>query len=501
MYQKKLIIFMVLLMGFILNMISVQIVGSSFKYIQAELNASVDQISYIMSASLIAEVIIIPFSGWLARLLSTRYLFLISLGGFLIASFGCTISNSFLSMVIFRGLQGFFGGAMLPLMVTSIYSLFRPKDIPFILSIAATLGVSSIALGPILGGFLTEFINWRWMFIYNIPVGLIIFILGFFYIDLSKREKDLLKKIDYQGIIYLAISLVSFLFFIEEGERRDWFESNLIMYSFFIFLLFIIAFINRELTSENPIIDLKVFYNRNFTIGCLGVVVFAITLYIPIFLIPVFLGAMRLIDPLDIGLTVSSMGIAMMLSGPIAGRILKQYGVKIVVIIGCLITGIGTYLQSNLTSEYIFNNLLFSQILKGVGTQFLWMGSQYISLANIKSSSINNASAMFNLILRLFAAVSIALSSNYLSKWQREFFSHISENYNVKNSTIFELKFNNLVTEDELSRKYQEYFFLLSEREGIVMAFNKIAFLSSWTIFIPLLLISFIKKEKSSYLY
>ena len=161
-------------MGFILNMISVQIVGSSFKYLQAELNASVDQISYVMSASLIAEVIIIPFSGWLARLLSTRYLFLISLGGFLVASVGCALSNNFVSMVIFRGGQGFFGGAMLPLMVTNIYSLFKPREVPFILSIAATLGVSSVALGPILGGFLTEYINWRWMFIYNIPIGIII---------------------------------------------------------------------------------------------------------------------------------------------------------------------------------------------------------------------------------------------------------------------------------------------------------------------------------------
>ena len=124
MFKKKLTIFLIILAGFILNVLSVQIVGSSFKYLQGSLNASIDQISYIMSASLIAEVIIIPFTGWLARLISTRVLFLISLGGFLLASLGCAFSNNFFFMVLFRGLQGFFGGAMLPLMTARIYTLF-----------------------------------------------------------------------------------------------------------------------------------------------------------------------------------------------------------------------------------------------------------------------------------------------------------------------------------------------------------------------------------------
>ena len=152
MYSKNLFIFFIFLSGFILNVISVQIVSSSFKDLQGALGASTEQISYVMSASLIAEVIIIPFSGWLAKLLSTRVLFLISISGFVSACIGCALSTNYFSMVLFRGFQGFFGGAMLPIMTASIYTLFD-KKIPFILSIAATFGVSSIALGPILGGF------------------------------------------------------------------------------------------------------------------------------------------------------------------------------------------------------------------------------------------------------------------------------------------------------------------------------------------------------------
>ena len=229
MNKKKLFIYLILLSGFVLNMLSVLVVGSSLKYLQGELNASIEEISYVFSASLITEVIIIPFSGWLMRLLSTRIFFLISLSGFIFSSLGCAISDNFLSMTLFRGLQGFFGGAMIPIMVANIYIIFKPKDVPIILTIAATVGVSSVALGPILGGVLTELLDWRWMFLYNVPVGIIIFVLGYFFIDLKKRDKTLLSKIDYIGILLLATSLIALLIFLEEGDRRDRFSSNFII--------------------------------------------------------------------------------------------------------------------------------------------------------------------------------------------------------------------------------------------------------------------------------
>ena len=125
MNKKKLFIFLIILSGFVLNMLSVQIVGSSLKYLQGELNASIEQISYVMSASLITEVIIIPFSGWLIRLLSTRVFFLISLSGFIFSSIACGMSDNFLVMTLFRGFQGFFGGAMIPIMMANIYILFN----------------------------------------------------------------------------------------------------------------------------------------------------------------------------------------------------------------------------------------------------------------------------------------------------------------------------------------------------------------------------------------
>jgi MFS transporter, DHA2 family, multidrug resistance protein len=496
MYKKNLLIFLILLAGFILNVVSVQIVSSSFQDLQGALGASVEQISYVMSASLIAEVIIIPFSGWLARLMSTRVLFLISISGFVLSSIGCALSTNFFMMIICRGLQGFFGGAMLPIMTSSIYILFDKKKIPFILSIAATFGVSSIALGPILGGFLTEYLDWRWMFLYNIPVGIIIFLLGYFFVDLSDKEKSLINKIDYRGIIFLAIALISLLIFIEEGQKKDWFHSNFILTTFGIFFIFFIFFFHIELTAKYPVIDLSIFLNRNFFIGCINVVVFAITLYVPIFLLPIFLGQVKNMSPLNIGLIISTMGIAWMLSGPFVGKLLKLIGGRLVVVIGAIFIGIGTYAQTTITADFTINELFISQASKGVGAQFLWIGNQYLSLGSVSSRAIYNAAAMFNLVLRLAAAISISLASSLLIKWKTEFLTELIEikTYSNINNT---LEFNRFYS----SNKSDLIFFNYIERESLIMALNKISYVSMWTVLIPLVLMFYIKTKKSKVIY
>ena len=503
MYRKNLFIFLIILSGFILNVISVQIVSSSFKDLQGALGASVEQISYVMSASLIAEVIIIPFTGWLARLISTRSLFLISIGGFLISCLGCALSTNYFFMVLFRGFQGFFGGAMLPIMTSCIYMLFNKKKIPFILSIAATFGVSSIAIGPVLGGFLTQFLDWRWMFLYNIPIGIIIFFLAYFFIDLTDKESDLFKKIDYQGIFYLAIGLIALLLFVEEGEKRDWFKSNFILITFSIFIISFLLFIYREFTAKYPVIDLYIFKNRNFTIGCINVVVFAITLYVPIFLLPIFLGEIKNMDPIYIGMIISTMGIAWMCSGPFVGKLLQITGARIVVIIGCLLIGIGTFYQTSITVDYTLKELLISQILKGTGAQFLWIGNQYLSLANISSSAIYNAASMFNLVLRLAAAISIAFASTLLVRWKTQYLSFLFEN--KINSSTSNL---NLYSSLELVPNFFEninkndfLYTIFSERESLIMALNKISFISMWTVLIPIILMLYVKTSKKNILY
>ena len=196
-------------------------------------------------------------------------------------------------------------------------------------------------------------------------------------------------------------------------------------------------------------------------------------------------------EPTDIGIIISTLGVAWMISGPFVGYLLKLIGARAVVVLGCFFIGFGSLLQTQITSDYAFNELFFSQLLKGFGAQFLWIGNQYICLASIAQNKVKNASAMFNLILRLGAATFIALSSNILVKWQKAFFSEITTTYN---SSFYYFNSEN--------EKFKNIYYLISEREGLIMALNNITFISMWTVLVPLLLMLYVKTDsKKELLY
>tara|TARA_X000000950_G_scaffold266037_1_gene341063 strand:- start:25 stop:648 length:624 start_codon:yes stop_codon:yes gene_type:complete len=198
---------------------------------------------------------------------------------------------------------------------------------------------------------------------------------------------------------------------------------------------------------------------------------------------PVLLTKIHHIDPIDIGFIISAMGLGMMIAGPIAGQFIKIYGAKPIIILGSLITGLGTYMQSYITAEFIFLDLLPSQLLKGIGTQLLFMGSQYICFSSLKESKIPNASAMYNLTMRLTAAVSISVSSNYLIKFKKQFFLKISDYNSTETLTLSALE------NDKTNSQFLDSLFQLYERESFIMAFNKISYISFWTSAIPLFLL------------
>ena len=160
---------------------------------------------------------------------------------------------------------------------------------------------------------------------YNISIRIL-------FIDLKQKDTSLISKIDYQGILLLATRLIALLIFLEEGERRDWFFSNFIFICFTIFILCLLLFFRREITYDNPVIDLKIFIEKRFFLGTIICCIFAINIYPPIFLVPILLTKMHHIDPIDIGLIISTMGIGMMIIGPIAGQLLKVYGEKFVIV-------------------------------------------------------------------------------------------------------------------------------------------------------------------------
>ena len=291
---KQWIAFVLMVVGMFMAVLDIQIVASSLKEIQAGLSATQDEISWVQSSYLIAEVMVIPICGWLSRVFSTRIVFSVSCLGFTIMSIACALSWNLNSMIIFRALQGFFGGSMIPTVFATIFTIFplhmRP-NVSVIIGLVVT--VAPIA-GPILGGYLTDIYSWHYLFLLNIIPGLITTIGVYRLVNFDQPNLALLKKIDYLGIILIIVFLGCLQYVLEEGLRLQWFESNIIKVASTISFFSFIMLIYQELTTASPIINLKAFRDVNFACSCVLSFALGWGLYSSVFVMPLFLGNIKI---------------------------------------------------------------------------------------------------------------------------------------------------------------------------------------------------------------
>ncbi len=263
----------------------------------------------VQTAYLIAEIIVIPLSGWLARVMSTRWLFCASAAGFTVASLLCGAAWNIQSMIVFRAMQGFLGGSMIPLVFTTVFAFFKGPKI--VIAAATVGGIASLAptLGPTVGGWITDHSSWHWLFFINLVPGIFVAIAVPMLVRIDKADLSLLRGADYLGMVLMAVFLGCLEYTLEEGPRWDWLSDNVILTTAWISGIAGVAFIWRSLAFANPVVDLRALKNRNFALGCLFSFVAGIGIFATIYLTPVFLGQVRGFSALQIGLAVFSTGV------------------------------------------------------------------------------------------------------------------------------------------------------------------------------------------------
>src|ERR1700733_12435794 len=264
--RQKVFAFATMTVGFFIALLDIQIVSASLRDIGGGLSAGSDEVAWVQTSYLIAEIIVIPMSGWLSRVMSTRWLFSISAAGFTITSLMCGWAWDIQSMIVFRALQGFLGGSMIPTVFTTAFIYFQNHQ-PVIA--AATIGAcSSLApsLGPTIGGWITDNYSWHWLFFINLIPGTLVAVFVPLLVKIDKADFSLLKGADYFGMILLGVSLGCLEYTLEEGSRWNWFEDNTIVTTAWISVLSGLAFIWRSLTFKNPVVDLRALKNINFAL-------------------------------------------------------------------------------------------------------------------------------------------------------------------------------------------------------------------------------------------
>jgi len=431
--RTKVFAFTSMCVGFFIALLDIQIVSASLRDIGGGLSAGADETAWVQTSYLIAEIIVIPLSGWLSRVISTRWLFCVSAVGFTLTSLLCGAAWDIQSMIVFRALQGFLGGSMIPTVFTTAFIYFQGNQR---IIAAATVGaISSLAptLGPTIGGWITDNYSWHWLFFVNLVPGTFVAIVVPLLVRVDKPNLSLLKGADYLGMILMAVALGCLEYTLEEGERWDWLSDDTIRTTAWTAGIAGVAFIWRSLTHPQPIVDFTALKIRNFGLGSLFSFISGIVIFSTIYLTPVFLGRVRGFSALQIGLAVFSTGLFQVSAIPIYTLLAKRVDLRWLMMFGFICFTLSMWTFEPITHEWGWKELLLPQALRGFGQQFAVAPIVTLALGSLPPARLKLASGLFNLMRNLGGAIGIALCGTLLNDRSNVHFLHLAEHLNGSN--------------------------------------------------------------------
>jgi MFS transporter, DHA2 family, multidrug resistance protein len=407
-WLKSLLPFVVMCFGGFMALLDIQIVASSLQDIGGGLSAAQDEISWVQTAYLIAEICVIPLSGWLTRVFSTRWLFAISAAGFTLTSLFCGLAWNIESMIVFRALQGLLGASMIPTMFTSSFVFFQGQRRVYAAAVIGTIASIAPTLGPVIGGWITDTLDWHWLFYVNLVPGIIVTILAALLIKIDDPEWRLLKDADYLGIALMAVALGTLEYVLEEGSRWNWFDDATIRHCAWISAIAGIFFVIRSLTFARPVVDLGALTNRNFAVGCFLSFVTGIGIFSTIYLTPLFLGYVRGFSAWQTGVAIFSTGAASLAGVPVYIMLAKKFDTRWLMMFGLALFGLSMWAFSYITSQWSGNELLLPQVLRGFPQVFAVAPAVTLGLGSLPPDRLKYASGLFNMMRNLGGAVGIA---------------------------------------------------------------------------------------------
>jgi MFS transporter, DHA2 family, multidrug resistance protein len=409
--HPKLLPFVVMCVGMFIALLDIQIVASSLQDIGGGLSAAQDEISWVQTAYLIAEIIMIPLSGWLTRVFSTRWLFTISAAGFTVSSMLCGLAWNIQSMILFRALQGMLGASMIPTVFTSSLYFFQGKRRVYSAAVVGTIASIAPILGPVIGGWITDTLNWHWLFYINLLPGVVITILVPVLVRIDEPDLSLLKGADYLGIVLMALGLGNLEYVLEEGTRWNWFDDQTIRTSAWTAGISLALFVVRSLTFHNPVVDLRALKNRNFSLGCLLSFITGIGIFTTIYLTPLFLGYVRGFSAWQTGIAMFSTGVASLAGVPVYIVLARKIDLRWLMAFGLASFGLGMWYYSFITHDWGAAQLLLPQVCRGFPQVFAVAPSVNLGLAILPPERLKFASGLFNMMRNLGGAVGIAVSA------------------------------------------------------------------------------------------
>ena len=435
-WLRELLPFVVMCIGMFMALLDIQIVASSLQDIGGGLSAAQDQISWVQTAYLIAEICMIPLSGWLTRVFSTRWLFTVSAAGFTFTSLLCGLAWNIESMIVFRALQGLLGASMIPTVFTSSFHYFQGHRRVYSAAVIGTIASVAPTLGPVIGGWITDTLNWHWLFYINLVPGVAVAVLVPLLVKIDEPDLSLLKGADYLGIVLMAVGLGCLEYVLEEGARWNWFDDATIRTCAVIAVVAGMLFVARSLTFAQPVVDLRALGNRNFLVGCILSFMTGVGIFSTIFMTPLFLGYVRGFSAWQIGVAISSTGLASLLGVPVYILLARKLDTRWLMMFGLMLFALAMWSFSFITHEWGSAELFLPQVLRGFPQVFAVAPAVTLGLGSLPPNRLKYASGLFNMMRNLGGAIGIAACATILNDRTNLHFLRLAERLNSTNSSM-----------------------------------------------------------------
>ena len=394
--------------GMFMAILDVQVVATSLPTIQAALHVPPNQMSWIQTAYLVAEVVAIPLTGFLTRLLSMRWLFVGAVTVFVLASAGCAASHSFNELIAWRVLQGFSGGTLIPAVFSAVFLLFPPRLEGIATTIAGVLAVLAPTLGPIVGGWITHTYSWRWLFLINLLPGLASAAGAAFLLPREKPNLGEARRLDMISLALLAVALASLEIALKQAPKLGWL-SVLVVALLALTAACLLGFAHRTLGAAHPVVALRRLGDRNFAVGCLLSFILGVGLFGSVYLMPVFLALVRGHNALEIGEIMLVTGIAQLTTAPIAVALERRFDARLLAGAGFAVFSLGLALSATQTGDTDFHEMIVPQVIRGSAIMFCLLPPTRLALGHLPLIEVPDGSALFNLMRNLGGAIGLAM--------------------------------------------------------------------------------------------
>ena len=428
---------LVVTMATFMEVLDTSIANVSLPHIAGNLSAGSDESTWVLTSYLVSNAIILPISGWLSTIMGRKRFYMTCVALFTISSFLCGFAPNLGMLIFFRVLQGLGGGGLAPSEQAILADTFEPAKRGIAFAIYGIAVVTAPAIGPTLGGFITDNYSWRWIFFINIPVGIISLILTNRLVEdppyLRGRKAG---RIDYVGLILIAVGLGALQIVLDKGQREDWFESNFILTYSVIAVTGIIAAIIWEWNYDHPIIELKLLKSRSFFISACAMFMLGIVLFGTTLLLPQMLQELYGYSAQQAGMVLSPGGIVVILLLPAVGILISKMDARYMIAFGFAVTSVGLYHFSTLTLDVSFSQAVWSRVLQAAGLAFLFIPIQTVSYIGMPREKSNSISGITNLARNIGGSVGISFVTTFLARRAQHHQSFLSEHLGTA-STAF----------------------------------------------------------------